>query len=305
MIKKWTKTVAKDFKINKGIYLIALPGILFYLIFCYGPIYGIVIAFKDYSAGAGIFGSDWVGLKHFKDFFGSIYFGRVVGNTIVLNLYGIIVGFPAPIILALLLNELKGKYFKRVIQTVTYIPHFISLVVICGIVSNFVSNRGIITYFLNALGGNHTNLLFEPGLFKTIYIVSDIWQGIGWGSIIYLAAISGLDMALYEAAEIDGAGKIRQLIHITLPGISSTIVVMFILRIGSIMSLGADKIILLYNEVVFETADIISSYVYRRGLVDGNQSFATAVGLFNSLINCVLVFGANQLSRKYSEKSLW
>jgi putative aldouronate transport system permease protein len=301
-----TRRIAYDFKINKAIYLLALPGLIWYAVFCYAPIYGIIIAFKNYSAGTGILGSPWVGFKHFADFFSSIYFTRTLGNTLSINCYGLLFGFPAPVILALLLNELKVMKFKRTVQTITYLPYFISLTVICGIIVEFCSTRGIITQTFKAFGGNYpSGLLTEAKFFQPIYIISDIWQGVGWGSIIYMAALSGLNMDLYEAASIDGAGKWRQLWHITLPGITPTIVIMLILRIGSMMSLGADKIILLYNAAIYETADVIASYVYRKGLVEGNQSFATAVGLFNSLINCALVYGANSFSRKVSDAGLW
>lgn len=303
--KKWLDMVKSDFKKNYWIYAIALPGILYYIIFRYVPMYGIVIAFKDFSAGLGITGSPWVGFKHFIDFFDSFYFARVLRNTIMLNLYLILFGFPAPIILALSLNELRGKYLKRSVQTITYLPHFISSVVICGMIVDFTSANGIITYIINAFGGEYKNLLHEKDFFKTIYVASDIWQTFGWSSIIYLAAMSGLDTQLYEAAKVDGANKFKQLIHITLPGIAPTIIIMFIMRLGQVMSLGADKIILLYNPVVYETADIISSFVYRRGLVDSDYSFSTAVEMFNSLINCVLIYVSNLISRKCGETSLF
>lgn len=303
--ESWQCRLKKDMRVNYPLYLIALPGILFYIIFAYTPMYGAIIAFKEYSPALGILGSEWVGLEHFIDFFASMNFGRIVRNTILLNLYLILFGFPAPIILALLLNEVKNKLFKRTIQTITYMPHFISMVVICGMIVSFTSSEGVITQLVNLFGGNYVNLLQEETLFRTIYVVSDIWQSIGWSSIIYIAALSAIDAELYEAAQIDGAGKIKQLIHVTLPGIVPTIIIMLILRIGGIMSLGADKVILLYNPVTYETADIISSFVYRKGLLETNQSFATAVGLFNSVINFALVYGANLFSRKLSGSSLW
>ena len=298
-------SVAADLRKNYLLYLISLPGILFYILFAYLPLYGILIAFKDYSPMDGIWGSQWVGLKHFIDFFSSVSFVRVVRNTLLLNFYLIVFGFPAPIILALLLNEVRHKFFKRTVQTITYMPHFISMVVICGIIVDFTSSSGIITQLFRWLGFDYVNLLQEAHLFRGIYVVSDIWQSVGWGSIIYLAALSGVDSALYEAASIDGAGKLKQLFHVTLPAITPTIVIMLIMRIGNIMSLGADKVILLYNPVTYETAYIISSFVYRKGLIEADQSFATAVGLFNSVINFLLVFAANKTSRKLSGSSLW
>ncbi len=290
---------------NYALYLIALPGILFYIIFAYVPMYGAIIAFKDYSPGLGIMGSPWVGLANFSEFFHSFNFARVVKNTLMLSFYLITFGFPMPIILALLLNELRGQAFKRVVQTVSYIPHFISLVVICGMIVDFTSSDGIITQLINAMGIKCGNMLQEASMFRPIYVVSDIWQSLGWGSIIYLAALAGIDTGLYEAAEIDGANKWKQLIHVTLPGLAPTIIIMFILRVGSIMSIGADKVILLYTPVTYEKADIISSFVYRKGLIENDQSFATAVGLFNSVINFLLVYTANKVSKKLSGSSLW
>ncbi len=302
----WRDKVARDMRKNWATYLLAIPGLLFYIIFMYGPMYGIIIAFKDYSPAGGILGSQWVGLEQFIEFFTSPTFNRIFFNTIILNVLLIIFTFPTPIILALMLNEVRCMWFKKTVQTITYLPHFISLVVICGMIVDFTNNRGFITEFVNLVtGADHGNLLQDPSMFRPIYVISDIWQKIGWDSIIYLAAMAGLDMELYEAAEIDGAGKWRQLFAVTLPGIASTIVIMLILRIGSIMSLGADKVILLYNPVTYDTADIISSYIYRKGLIDSDYSFSAAVGLFNSAINCVLVYAANYFSRKFSDNSLW
>lgn len=303
--QRWRSAVASDFKMNKTTYLLAVPGILYYIIFCYTPMYGVIIAFKDYTPSLGIFESPWVGLKHLRTFFNSIYFTRLIRNTILLNVYGIVFGFPIPIILALMLNEVRNMKFKKTVQSLTYLPHFISIVVVCGMIVNFTSSTGLITQIVNALGGNYKNMLVVPELYRTIYIASDIWQGAGWGSIIYLAALAGLDMELYEAAAIDGAKKWKQLIHITLPGILPTIIIMLILRVGSVMSLGADKTILLYSPAIYETSDIISSYIYRKGLVENDQSFSTAVGLFNTLINCVLVLTVNYLSNKYTESGLF
>ncbi len=305
--QSWFTTVAKDFKRNKWIYLLALPAIIWYILFCYKPMYGVIIAFKDFKVRDGIIGSEWVGFEHFEYFFKSLYFERTLKNTLILNFYGIIFGFPIPIILALMMNELRSQKYKKLIQTTSYLPHFISLVVVCGMVVDFTSNRGFITHFVNQVtGGNYYKLLEQKEFYRTIYIVSDIWQTAGWGSIIYLAALSGVDMSLYEAAKIDGAGKWKQLWHVTIPGIMPTIVIMFILKIGSIMSIGADKTILLYNEHTYETADIISSYVFRNGL-GGNPKYSltTAVGLFNSVINCILVLSANALSKKFTDSGLF
>jgi len=235
-----------------------------------------------------------------------MYFGRTLKNTLLLNIYGIVFGFPIPIILALMMNELRSQKYKKLIQTTSYLPHFISLVVVCGMVIDFTSDRGFITHFVNQFtGNNYYKLLEQKEFYRFIYVVSDIWQTAGWGSIIYLAALSGVDMSLYEAAKIDGANKWQQLWHVTIPGIMPTIVIMFILKIGAVMSIGADKTILLYNEHTYETADIISSYVFRKGIGGSEYSFSTAVGLFNSVINCILVVSANALSKKFTDSGLF
>lgn len=301
---KW-QILKKNIIKYKYIYIMALPILAYYIIFHYIPMYGVIIAFKDFSPAGGIMGSKWVGLKHFKDFFTSYYSGNIIRNTLLISLYDIIWGFPAPIILALLLNELSNQKFKRTVQTISYMPHFISLVVICGMIKDFTATEGVINDLIVLLGGERSNMLGRPELFRTIFISSGIWQGIGWGSIIYLAALSGIDPALYEAATIDGAGRWKQTIHVTLPGIAPTIVILLILRVGSIMSVGFEKIILLYNPMTYETADVISSYVYRKGLLDFNYSYSTAVGLFNSIINFLLLIITNSISRRVSETSLW
>lgn len=305
-LRSWFLMAAKDIKVNKAIYAIAIPGLLYYIIFHYAPMYGVIISFKDYQQNLGIFGSKWVGFQQYREFFGSIYAWRVIRNTLLINLYSLIFCFPLPIVLALMLNEVRKMWFKKSVQTITYLPHFISLVVTCGMIVDFVSSRGFITNFVNMLtGSNYKNLLHEAQLFRTIYIVSALWKNIGWSSIIYLAAISGIDMELYEAASIDGAKKMRQLWHVTIPGIAPTIIILFIMEIGRMMTVGSDKIILLYNPVIYETADVISSHVYRKGLVENDPSYSAAVGLFNSVINCILVYSANWFSRRVSETSLF
>jgi len=299
------KTLKKDLHINKYVYLILLPVVLYYIIFHYGPMYGAIIAFKDYTPVKGVFNSPWIGFEHFIDFFNSFYFIRVFKNTIILSFYSLIFEFPAPIILALLLNEIRSSAFKRTVQTVTYIPHFISVMVICGIIVDFTSRYGLVNDVIEWLGGERSNLLMKPEVFRTIYIVTDIWQGIGWGTIIYLAALAGVDSELYEAATIDGAGRLKQMFHVTLPGIAPTIVIMFILRMGKVMNVSFEKIILLYNPTTYETADVISSFVYRKGLLEFSYSYSAAVGLFNSVINFVFLIMANKLSKKVNETSLW
>ncbi|WP_309118154.1 ABC transporter permease subunit [Paenibacillus sp.] len=295
----------RDFKKNKMLYLLSLSGVAYYLVFKYIPMYGALIAFKEFSPTKGILGSPWVGFKHFMNFFESHYFWRILRNTVMINVYELIFAFPAPIILALLLNEVRKTMFKRMVQTVTYLPHFVSLVVICGMLVDFSSKDGLLNSILGWFGAEPQNLLLNPDLFRTIYIGSGIWQGIGWGSIIYLAALTAIDPQLYDAATVDGANRWKQMVHVTLPGIMPTIVILLILQIGGMMNVGFEKIILLYNAQTYETADVISSFVYRRGILEANYSHSTAVGLFNAVINFALLILANRISRKVSETSLW
>lgn len=307
--KQWGKLLRKDIYQNLGAYIMVIPVLAFYFIFSYKPMYGAIIAFKNFSPVRGIWGSAWTGnygFKHFLDFFKSFYFGRTLKNTITISLAQIIFGFPVPIILALLINEVKNKFFKKAVQTISYMPHFISLVVVCSMVYLFTGEKAFIVQIMRFFGftGNQ-NLLNYKEFFVPIYIISGIWQQAGWNSIIYLAALSAVDTELYEAARIDGAGRWKQTINVTLPALLPTIVLLLILAIGGIMSVGYEKIILLYNDFVMETADVISSYVYRRGLVNGNYSFSTAVGLFNSVINFLLVVGTNSISHKVTGKGLW
>ncbi|WP_235959275.1 ABC transporter permease [Paenibacillus silvestris] len=282
-----------------------VPVLAYYLIFHYAPMYGALIAFKEYSPMKGILGSPWIGFKHFQDFFGSYYFWRILKNTIVISLYSLIFEFPAPIILALLINEVRSKMFKRVAQTITYMPYFISMVVICGIITDFTNADGVINKIMMAFGYDGQAMLQKPELFRPIYILSEIWQRIGWESIIYIAALMGIDQEQYEAARMDGASRWKQIMYITLPGIMPTIAIMFILRMGNLLNVGFEKIILLYNPVTYETADVISSFVYRKGLLEFGWSYSSAVGLFNSVINLILLITANYISRKVNESSLW
>ncbi|WP_189017683.1 ABC transporter permease [Paenibacillus marchantiophytorum] len=294
-----------DIRKNKLLYLMLAPVILFFSLFHYIPMYGAIIAFKDFSPRLGIIGSPWAGFEHFNVFFEGIYFWRTLKNTVLISLYDLVFGFPAPIILALLLNEVKKTIFKRSIQTITYMPHFVSLVVVCGMIKEFTVSGGLINDFIAFLGGERLSLLLESQFFRTIYVSSGVWQHIGWGTIIYLAALAGIDTEQYEAAKIDGAGRWKQMRHVTLPGIMPTIVILLILEMGRMLSVGTEKIILLYNPTIYDTADVISSYVYRVGLQEFNYSFSSAVGLFNSAINFTLVVGSNWLSRKLNDTSLW
>lgn len=294
-----------DLKRNNTLYLMFIPVLAYYILFHYMPMYGVTIAFKDYSPRRGILGSDWAGLTYFKQFFSSAYFWRLLRNTVLLNAYNILWGFPAPIIFALLVNEIRNKHFKKLTQTITYMPHFIAIIVICGMITEFTKTDGLINYIIDMLGGEKSNLLLRPEMFRTIYIVSDLWQNMGWNSIVYLSALSTINNELYEAAYMDGAGRWKQTWHVTIPGIANTIVILFILRIGNMLNIGFEKIILLYTPMTYETADVISTFVYRHGIVEANFSYATAVGLFNSVINFALLLSANKLSKKYTEMSLW
>jgi putative aldouronate transport system permease protein len=295
----------KDFRMNKWVYLMALPVIAYYLIFCYWPMYGAVIAFQNYRVGAGFWGSPWVGLKHFASFFNTPTAWQLIRNTFLLSFYSLLWGFPMPIIFALLLNELRSSRYKRLVQSMSYLPHFISTVVIAGIIRDLVGTEGLINTIVSALGGTRMNMLLKPQLFRTVYITSGVWTGIGWGSIVYLAALTSIDPTLFEAAVIDGAGRWKQMVHITLPSIVPTIVVLLILDIGSLMSVGFEKVMLLYNPVTYDTADVIATFVYRRGLEMADYSFATAVGLMNSVINFALIITANTIARRFGETSLW
>ena len=304
--KTFRQRLVRDFKRYKLIYLLGFLCLAYYFIFCYLPMGGIVIAFKDFRAARGIFGSKWADpwYKYFDQFFNGYYFARLLRNTLLINVLDLIFGFPAPIILALLLNELRSNSYKRVVQTVSYLPHFISQVVICGIL-DFFSSSGVINQIITLLGGNRVLFMQDARYFRPIYVGSGIWQGVGYGSIIYLSALSGVNVDLYDAAAIDGCNRFGRVIHVTIPGILPTVIIMLILKVGSMLSVGFEKIILLYNETIYETADVISSFVYRYGLQKGNYSYATAVGLFNSLFNFALLIGVNALSRKVSEVSLW
>lgn len=301
----FARALQKEWRQYRYVYLMAIPMVVYYILFCYMPMYGASIAFKDFVPKLKIAGSPWVGLKHFRSFFQSVYFIRLLTNTLALSLGNLVFGFPAPIILAILLNEVRQNWFKRTVQTISYLPHFISVMVICGMIVDFTASGGVINDMLSLFGFKRQTMLLNPSLFRPIYIISEIWQSVGWGSIVYLAALTAVDPALYEAARIDGAGKFRQILHVTLPGIAPTIVVMLILKMGSMMSVGSEKVLLLYNSNTYSTADVISTYVYRKGLLENNFSFSTAVGLFNSVINFTLVVLANQISRKVNDTSLW
>jgi putative aldouronate transport system permease protein len=291
---------------NKYIYFMLLPVVAYYLIFLYSPMYGLQIAFKDFSPAKGIWSSEWVGLKHFISFYHSFFFGRLIRNTLLISFYELIFSFPAPILLALLLNELRNRFFKSVVQSITYLPHFISMVVVAGMMVDFLAADGLVNRLTSMFGASPVSFLIRPEWFRTVYVASGIWQGVGWGSIIYLAAIAGINPTLYEAARADGAGRFRQMLHITLPGIMPTVVIMLILRCGSLLSGGSmEKILLLYNSTTYETADVISTFVYRRGLLQMDYGFSAAIGLLNNVVNFIMLLSANAISRKVSEHKLW
>jgi len=297
--------IVRDLKMNKMLWMMAIPLVAYYIIFHYLPMYGVLIAFKDFKIFKGFAASKWVWFKHFENFFGSIYFGRLISNTLLLSLLNLVLGFPLPIIFALLMNELRSDRYRRLVQTVTYMPHFISLVVFCGMIVSFFSMDGMINDMLSMLGFNRFSYITDPGSYRALYVGSGIWKNLGWNSIIYVAAISRVDQELYEACTIDGGGRWTRLCHVTIPQILPTVITMLILTVGRMMSEGAQKTILLYNSATMETADIISSYVYRRGIQNSEYSFGTAVDLFNNVINCFLVLTTNKISRKVADISLW
>lgn len=300
-------------ELAKGIYktrylqLLALPGLIYFLVFEYVPMYGVIIAFKDYKVQDGIMGSDWVGFANFIKFFKNPYFWRLIRNTLLINIYQLLLVFPIPIAFALLLNELRNKYYKRFVQTVSYLPHFISLPAIIGILVMFLSpTDGIINKFIvEFLGRESIYFMADPSWFRPLYIISSIWTGIGWGAIIYLAALSNVDQSLYEAAGIDGATRFQMMRHISIPSIAPTIIIMLLLNIGKIMSLGSEKVLLMQSPLSYETSDVISTFVYRRGLQYAEYSYTTAVSVFNSIINIIILVIANRVSKKATETSLW
>lgn len=301
-----TGSLGAMIKRDYQLYLMLLPVVIYYIIFMYKPMYGLQIAFKDYSLFKGILDSPWCGWKHFINFFNGPFFARTLKNTLWLSILGLIVNMPAQIILALLFNELRQGVFKSTIQTISYLPHFISTVVIAGIVTNFLApSNGIINIIIEKLGGEKIYFLVKPQYFRAIFTLMNVWAGTGFGTIVYMAALSGIDSCLYEASIIDGAGKLSQIIHVTLPGILPTIITMLIMNVGSLLNVSYEAIILLYQPATYETSDVISTYVYRSGLVEGHYDFATAVGFFNSFVALLLTTVANIISRKTAEISLW
>ena len=299
------RLIRRDWKMNKAVYLMAVPVIVYFFICNYIAMGGILMAFEDYSIKKGIFGSTFVGFDNFIRFFNSIYCWRVIRNTLLISLYGLLFSFPFPIIFALCLNEIRNTKFKKLTQTISYLPYFISIVVVVSILQDFTSADGVLTQLAAALGDTGGALWSRPEWFRTLYIGSNIWQHLGYNSIIFISALAAIDQELYEAAVIDGAGLWKQTLYITLPELSSTIVVLLILRLGQIMNVGYEKTILMYSPATYETADVIASYVYRVGIEDADYGYSTAINFFNSVVNFLVLFVANAISRKLSETSLW
>jgi putative aldouronate transport system permease protein len=302
---KVNRVVKRAFS-NYELYIFVLPAILSIVIFHYVPMYGVQIAFKDFIANKGIFGSPWVGLQHFERFFNSYYFKNIIINTLRISLYSLIVGFPVPIILALLLNEVKSRFYKRFIQTVTYAPHFISMVVMTGMVISFLSpSTGMINNLIKALGFKPVPFMAKADMFPSIYVLSGVWQNAGWRSILYFAALASIDPELYEAAKVDGATQLQKIWYINIPGITSMAVILLILTCGGLMTVGFEKAYLLQNNLNIETSEVITTYVYKAGLQRAEYGFATAVGLFNSVINFILLISVNGIAKRLGETSLW
>jgi len=296
----------RSFRRHWQLYLLVIPPVLYFIIFKYLPMANAVLAFKNYNVVKGIWGSPWVGTQYFEMFFRNPAFVTLIKNTLYISFYQLIVGFPIPILLALALNEVKSARFKKTVQMVTYAPYFISTVVMVSIIMLFLSPRlGIVNTIAGALGFEAINYLGEPGLFRTIYVLSDVWQTMGYSAVIYLAALAGVDPSLYEAAKVDGANRFQKILNVDLPGILPAAVIILILSVGNIMALGFEKMYLLQNPLNLSTSEIISTYVYKIGLLNANYSFATAVGLFNSLINLVLLLVVNAIAKRASNTSLW
>lgn len=300
-----SQKLKRDWTRNRTLYALFIPVFLYYFIFKYGPMFGLIISFQNYKPSTGFLHSKWVGFQHYKDFFTDYYFLRVLGNTLKIAVATLVFTFPMPIILALLINELRSRLYSRVVQTITYIPHFISIVVTVSIMMELTNRDGAITQFLTVFGIEPVTMLNEKQYFVPLYVISAIWQNIGWNSIIYLSALMAIDAELYEAAKIDGANKFRQLISVTLPCLLPTIIIMLILQVGKMFNVGYEKIILMYNPLTYEVADVISTYVYRKGLLEMNWSYSAAVGMFNSIVSFCLVYFTNRFSRRVSGNSLW
>jgi putative aldouronate transport system permease protein len=296
----------KTVRAKYDLYLLLAIPLVWYLIFKYYPIYGVQIAFKDFIPTLGIWGSQWSGLKYFDRFFASHYFWELLWNTLSLSLYQLVIGFPIPIFLALLINEIKNRHYQKLIQNITYVPHFLSVVVIVGMLNIFLDPAyGIVNRLVMLLGGGTVDYMRKAEWFRIIYVFSDIWQHAGWNSIIYLAALNGIDPSLYEAASIDGASRLQKIIYISIPGILPTIMILLILQIGSIMDVGFEKVLLMQNPINASKSDIIATFVYQNGIQQGQFSYSTAVGLFNSVINFIILVLVNTIAKRTTKIGLW
>lgn len=294
----------------KFLYLLVMPGALYFLIFHYIPMYGVVIAFQDFKPFGGleamITAPNWVGLLHFENFFDSYYFGRLLENTLLISSYKLLFGFPLPIVLALMLNEVVRAKFKRIVQTISYLPHFLSWVIISGMVIALLSpTSGPINLIITALGGNPVTFMGDPGYFRSVLVASDVWASVGWGSIVYLAALAGINPALYESARIDGANRFHQMVHISVPGISNIIAILFVLSVGGILNAGFEQVLLLYSPSVYSSGDIIDTYVYREGLLKNNFSYASAIGMFKNVVGLVFLIVANYVVKRMGKEGVW
>jgi len=296
---------AKALKRDKYLYLMFLLPAAYFVVFHYVPMYGVTLAFKDFDIGKGILRSPWAGLKYVEKFLSNPYSWKLIRNTVLLRLWELALGFPVPIILALLLNELRNEQFKRFVQSCSYFPHFISIVVVCGMIVTFLGSTGPVNSIVKLFGGKPYPWLQRADLFRLIYTVSGIWQHTGWNSVLYLAALTGIDPRLYEAAMIDGAGRWQRLRYVTIPGIVPTVMILFLLTIGRILVVGYQKVFLLYSGATYETADVLGTYIYRRGIEAADFSFATAVGLFQSMVGLVFIVASNAIAKRVSETSLW
>ncbi|WJH32747.1 ABC transporter permease subunit [Paenibacillus sp. CC-CFT747] len=300
------RTIVKELIRDKYLYLLLFPGMLLLLVFRYVPMYGVVIAFKDYNIFAGIQKSPWVGFDNFSRLFHSPDFVEILRNTIVISVYKLAADFIVPVILSLLLNELRNQRFKRVTQSIVYLPHFVSWVIFAGIIATFLNPvDGLVNYILQAFGGKAIDFLGTPSYFRSILVVSHVYKEVGWSTIIYLAAMSGVSPELYEAARIDGANRFRQVWHVTLPAIRPVMIILFILSLANILEAGFQQVFLLYSPLVYDVADIIDTYVYRVGLVDADYSYATATGIFKSVVSMVLIISANAIVKKFGQEGLW
>lgn len=287
------------------VYVMLAIVMVYFVLFCYWPMYGNIIAFQNYKPVRGILRSSFVGLKNFQKFFSNFYFYRLLRNTLIISGLNLLFGFPFPIVFAILLNEVRNQKCKKIVQTITYLPHFITTVVICSMITQFTNSTGFITTIVNSMGVHEGSLIGDPSSFRSIYVISDIWQSFGWNSIIYIAAISGINPDLYEAAAIDGANRAQRMWHVTVPGMRETIVIMLIMACGRLMNVGWEKAFLLQSEATYETSDIISTFVYRKGFVENDYSYSAAVNIFNSVINLILLTAANKICNKLSGSGLW